>query len=284
MGFPGHGNSRVSRRGIAVEWMVWRRLFSLDLPAAGVVVIAGPGQIRTQAGGAHAREASSPWWRADRKIARRPRRFYRYRWEEKWRSVRTCSARKPGSVNNRFRKLRSSKPAPIRSTHARLTSLMTSALRRRRCRTLPAMPRPPSRRFRWTSIPDDCSAGASPKRDSAPERDGEGKNEDGDVDVNFVAARETGRQHGHQHFDTSDGNHRAGQPADHRNKQALREHLPDQPGAPAPRASRIAISRRRLVARANSRFAALAQAISRTRPTAPRRTNSMRLLGPTISR
>ena len=39
----------------------------------------------------------------------------------------------------------------------------------------------------------------------------------------------------------------------------------------APIAARIANSRRRSVARANSRFATLAQAISRTRPTAPQR-------------
>ena len=51
----------------------------------------------------------------------------------------------------------------------------------------------------------------------------------------------------------------------------------------APSAVRSAISLRRDAARASSRFATLAHAISSTRPTAPSRTKSARPVSPTIS-
>jgi len=51
----------------------------------------------------------------------------------------------------------------------------------------------------------------------------------------------------------------------------------------APRAVRSAISLRRDAARASSRLATLAQAMSSTTPTAPSNTNSARPVSPTIS-
>src|SRR5207247_5154516 len=51
----------------------------------------------------------------------------------------------------------------------------------------------------------------------------------------------------------------------------------------APRAARIASSLRRAIVRASTRFAVLAQAISRTNPTAPRRISNGRRASPTRS-
>ena len=59
--------------------------------------------------------------------------------------------------------------------------------------------------------------------------------------------------------------------AGHRQDHAFGEQLADQPGAAAPREARMAISRLRYAARESSRLDTLTQAMTSSRPTAPKR-------------
>ena len=62
-----------------------------------------------------------------------------------------------------LRKLRIINPAPTRSTSVSASSATTIVETRRRARTAPELPRPPSFSTSFTLVLETCSAGASPK-------------------------------------------------------------------------------------------------------------------------
>jgi hypothetical protein len=70
----------------------------------------------------------------------------------------------PMSMRYAVRKLRSMRPAPVRSTSVSASCATMSPVVMRRARTPPDPERPPSLSSSWMLVVEACSAGASPKR------------------------------------------------------------------------------------------------------------------------
>ena len=119
-----------------------------------------------------------------------------------------------------------------------------------------------------------------PEEDARAEGDDDGERGDAPVEPDERTVRADARQvrgvDGEERPDAEDPQQQAEHAAGGREHDAFREQLTHDPPADPPTAARIAISRRRPVARARRRFATLAHAISRTKLTAPASTRSDR--------
>ncbi len=177
--------------------------------------------------------------------------------------LRVCAAR-AGRGRPRSAQISESATCATTSTWRRLKQRARS--RGGRCRPAPARSSAPG----TTSGFDACSAGARPKRRpvSSARRGGEGEHAaverqrrriDGEGQRQLGGDDRAERPRRQEHAERCRRGSRA---AGSRSSAAA-----PAASAPAPSASRIATSRRRFEARASSRFAMLAQAISRTMPT-----------------
>ena len=130
--------------------------------------------------------------------------------------------------------------------------------------------RPPST-LRFTSVPTPCTAGARPSRIPVTVVTANGEQQHGGIDADVIRPRQhpladqierVGRQIREAECNGAADNRRAG--------GFRRGTVGSAWRVDAPSATRTAISRCRTAARASSRFARLAQVISRTKPTAPK--------------
>ena len=198
------------------------------------------------------------------------------------RSVSTRSVRNPGSSSRIRPKLLMSRPAPIRSTNATPIS-PTTRRSRARPRARPGVPRVPSRSASFRSGREESRAGRTPNRRPV-------RTDTPSVNRSTRASTTIGRKRG-----TS-----AGMESCRRSTPHSASRAPKTPPArdsmtlsvrscrrrrarPAPNEARIAISFCRAAARDSSRLATLAQAMSRTKATAPRRISRAVRTSPTIS-
>ena len=197
------------------------------------------------------------------------------------RKVTTRAGWNPGSTSWSRWKLRISSPAPARSTTARAISTITSAPRAR-VPARPFEPRAPSRMTPLRSVREVWRAGARPNRTPVSSEIPRAKS-------SAVPSMPTWSSRGvfcgpsatsarviHSASATP-----AAPPASARTRLSVRSCRTMRP-LPAPSAERITISPSRAAARTSSRFATLAAAISRTRPTAPSRSSSFLRRSPTI--
>ena len=186
--------------------------------------------------------------------------------------VKTWSGVKPGSISRKRAKLRSIRPVPIRSTNARATSDTTKALRRR-LRRRPSAPRSPSLRdsVRW--ILEAWNAGANPKINPvATEAMTVKINTDSSMRMSPALGKLSGTINLSRLIPQVATRTPSAPPA----KASARLSVTSwrmRRRRVAPKAERIATSRCREVARASKRFATLAQPISSTKATAPKRTS-----------
>ena len=179
--------------------------------------------------------------------------------------------------------LRTSRPAPTSSTRATASSPMAKAARTRRPRTPSDPVRPPSFRCAPESRRAAWSAGTMPK--SRPvSRDAPRAYAITCRSTAMFASR--GRPAGARVCRSSVHHAATSRPAAPPIRPSSRLSVSiwrSSRRRPAPSAARIASSRCLEAARVSSRFATLAQAISRTKHTAPSRMISGRLTSPTIS-
>ena len=189
-------------------------------------------------------------------------------------NVNTFAGLKPGSTPASFAKLLISNPPPVSSASASATSATTSP-RRTRCPLRSAAPvRPPSLSVLCKFARHDCNAGtipnASPVTTAMPSVNA--------TTVPSIASSFTrGRFVGLKATSARTVHHASSSPiappTSDNNRLSVSNCRMRSHGR-APSAVRIATSFCRAAARASSRFATLAQAIRRTKPTAPRSTNS----------
>ena len=167
-------------------------------------------------------------------------------------------------------------PAPTSSTSDSATSVTTSAARRRRRPAPSEAVRAPSFNPSFTSVPTPYAAGARPSR----------------IPVTVVTARVNSSTAGSTRMPSARGSTRwltrlsasadryampsATAPPTNASRRLSTRNCRISLARDAPSATRTAISRCRTAARASSRFARLAQVISRTHATAPSSTNMAR--------
>ena len=192
------------------------------------------------------------------------------------RIVSTFSASKPGFTAPSAIEVRISRAEPTSSTTASATSLITSMVRALFWRS-PVPERPPlSLRVALRSGRELCSAGIRPNRMpvnpaartvNASTRQSTPTSEPSRPTRGRLAVFTLSRAR----IPTTPNAAPATPPASESSTLSVSSCRMMRP-RPAPMAARIAISRRRPTARASSRFATLAQAISSTKLTAPTRT------------
>ncbi len=121
------------------------------------------------------------------------------------------------------------------------------------------------------------------EQDAGSECDRGGERQNVPIDLGPSDRGQIGRQHGRERVEAPGADEEPEYAAAHRKQQTLGEQLSNHSRPRrAPRASRTAISRRRLDPRASSRFATLAQAMRSTKPTAASSTSSDVRMSPTI--
>ncbi len=222
--------------------------------------------------------AEASWWRSWSKKATCWASVPYFALGKETLKARTCSGLNPGSTAIQRRKLFSMTPEPISSTIARATSVTTSAERRPPpwCEVLT-----PSLSMPCTPGRVACSAGAKPK--SRPSRRVIPPVK-ASTAPSMPMASILGRLIGLEATSALIARYAMPSPAAPPTAESNTLSVSSCRASrqrPAPIAVRIAISRCRAVARASSRLARLAQAISSTKPTAPMSTSSAGRILPT---
>ena len=180
-------------------------------------------------------------------------------------------------------RLRASSPAPITRATASPISATTNALRAQPPRTPSADPLPPWRRPSARSTRETCHAGARPNTRLAASEMPRAK---ASADASTVTSSRRGRSGGASATSVVTPTRAISAPAipatTASTTLSVRSWRTSR-ARPAPTAARTTISRPRAEARASSRLATLAQAMSRTKATAPSRTKSVCRVSPTMA-
>ncbi len=189
-------------------------------------------------------------------------------------AVSTLVGWNPSGASCRRTKLFASSPAPIRSTNERAVSATTSARRRRRLPPPSPAPDDPSFRPDEGFAPEAWKAGASPKATAATTQAPRAKSR---TVVSRRISDTRGRSAGSQAlspFNPAKARPTPRAPPETARRMPSARNCRSRRARLAPSAVRMATSRARPLARASRRLATLAQAMAKTRPTAPSSTSS----------
>ena len=194
-----------------------------------------------------------------------------------------ASVRKPGSTDASLAKLRISNPAPDRSTTASTNSATTSPSRIRDPDRPVSPPRPASLSVPMSAPRVACAAGNTPNSSPVPTAS---------AIANRITVRSTaiasrrGMPSGFIPIRTSTPQTASSRPRPAPSRLSSRLSVSSCRTSlerPAPSAVRMAISDPRAAARARSRLATFAHAISSTKPTAPSRSSIALRMSPTVA-